>query len=221
MTRDGAILRDDITGVILCGGEARRMGGVEKPLRMLDDRSLVERVRIGLAPQVSRIVISANRDRESYARWGDTIVADETPGCGPLGGLSSVLSHVTVHEPTPFVFCCPGDAPFLDRLLVARLAETLAYGLADTETDICVPHDGDRVQHLFALLRITEREPLQAYLDAGGRSVHGWLADRRVVTVDSTDLQRSFLNINTEQDLLLVSGRSDRPTSTHHVSEHS
>ena len=95
------MLRDDITGVILCGGEARRMGGVEKPLRMLDDRSLVERVRIGLAPQVSRIVISANRDRESYARWGDSIVADETPGCGPLGGLLSALSHVTSHEPTP------------------------------------------------------------------------------------------------------------------------
>ena len=185
--------RDDITGVILCGGDARRMQGVEKPLQRLSGLPLVAHVRTRLAPQVRRVVISANREQASYAAWGDDIVADEVPDCGPLGGL------VSVHDDdTPYLFACPGDAPFLHPSLVSRLAQALDH----TEADVAVPHDGARVQHLFVLLRTGEQASMQTYLERGGRSVHGWLAGRRTITVDAPDIAGSFLNINTAQELV-------------------
>jgi len=204
--------RADITGVILCGGEARRMSGAEKPLLVLDALPLVAHVRARLAPQVQRVIVSANRSHDSYAAYGDEVVSDHTAGAGPLAGLSVAL-HASSSRPvgaTPYLFACPGDAPFLDRQLVARLAQAMT----DAEADVAVPHDGTRAQHLFLLLR-TIGQPssvglsLQAYLDGGERSVHGWLDTQRVVRVDAADIADSFVNINTPQDLL---------DAQHHVS---
>ena len=86
--------RADITGVILCGGEARRMPGVDKPLALLDGTPLVAHVHARLAPQVARVLISANRSLEAYATYGDRVVPDIRPGVGPLGGLSAALDAV-------------------------------------------------------------------------------------------------------------------------------
>lgn len=132
----------EITGIILCGGKAQRMLGAEKPLRLLSGAPLVEHVRRRLAPQVSRVVISANRELDRYAAWGDTVVPDAMAGLGPLGGLESALRVVT----TPYTFCCPGDAPLLDRQLVSRL--TVAMERVDTPVDVCFPHDEIRRAHV-------------------------------------------------------------------------
>ena len=78
--------RDDITGIVLCGGDARRMDGVDKPLQLLAGRPLVAHVCTRLAPQVSRLVISANRSFSDYLALTDTVIRDVTPGFGPLGG---------------------------------------------------------------------------------------------------------------------------------------
>ena len=63
------IRRDDITGVILCGGDARRMHGVEKSLQLLAGVPLVHHVRASLAPQVGRVLVSANREQRTYRQW--------------------------------------------------------------------------------------------------------------------------------------------------------
>lgn len=194
--------RAAITGVILCGGDARRMDGVDKPLLRLDDRPLVAHVHERLAPQVARVLVSANRTHDAYAPYGDAVMPDVIPGRGPLGGLATVLDS-PLGRATPCLFACPGDAPFLDRSLVARLARALG----DTDADVAIPHDGTQAQHLFLLLRTTgqpARGPLSvsSYLDTGARAVHGWLASQRVAIVDAADLAPSFANINTPHDLL-------------------
>jgi molybdopterin-guanine dinucleotide biosynthesis protein A len=184
--------RDDITGVMLCGGDGRRMQGLEKPLQLLDGTMLVAHVRARLAPQVSPIIISANREPSTYAQWGDEVIADRTPGLGPLGGLASVIPHVR----TPLLFCCPGDAPFLDGQLVARLRLAL-----DDDAEVAVPHDGERPQHLFLLARTSIGAQLDAYLQQGGRSVHGWLDTVPTRIVPAADIADSFRNINTLTEL--------------------
>lgn len=190
------IARADITGIILCGGEARRMHGVEKPLELLADKPLVAHVHDRLAPQVSRIVISANREALRYSTWGDTVVADTMPNCGPLGGLSAALDHVN----TAWAFCCPGDAPFLDRALVGRLADALD----ERDADMALPSDGARPQHLFLFMRASLAVSLHDYLAAGERSVHGWVARCHAASIDASDMAHSFLNINTADELLRV-----------------
>jgi molybdopterin-guanine dinucleotide biosynthesis protein A len=211
LTADASVLRrSHVTAVILCGGDARRMGGVQKALQLVSGIPLVAHVHARVSPQVARVIISANRAAATYAQWADTVLVDDVPNCGPLGGIATALRCAI----TPLLFSCPGDAPFLHETLVDRLATALAM----SDTDIAVPHDGERAQHLFALMRVSEHSSLAGYLAAGGRSVHGWLAGRSTVTVDASDIADHFVNINTEEQLV-AAGNVVREANSSVISE--
>ncbi len=188
--------RSEITGVILCGGEGRRMEGREKALELLVGIPLVLHVRRRLAPQVGRIVISANRELDRYAGWGDTVVADERAGLGPLGGLLTALDRIE----TPYTFCCPGDAPLLSTTLVAQLAAAMPARPAD----LAIPHDGERCQPLFMLLRTNLRWSLRTFLQGPGRAVRAWTDMQRSVLFDASPDREAFANANARTDLLML-----------------
>jgi molybdopterin-guanine dinucleotide biosynthesis protein A len=182
----------DITGVVLCGGEGRRMGGVEKPLLPLHGRPLAAHVLERLRPQVGPVIVSANRELKTYRAFGHPVVVDVIPGLGPLGGLASIAPHVT----TPWLFCCPGDAPRLDGGLVARLASE-----CDDARTAAYPHDGERPQYLFLLVRTAVCVSLTSYLEGGSRSVHGWMEEIGGRAVGMPELAKSFVNVNTTDAL--------------------
>lgn len=205
------------------------MGGVaggEKALVELDGVSLVAHVRTRVAPQVGRVVISANRELARYGVWGDTVVADTIGDAGPLAGVQAALRVVT----TPYVTLVPGDAPLVDRTLVARLSAAL---IARGAT-VVVPDDGERPQYLFAMLRVSPASiaSLDAYLAAGHRSVHGWYASldthshapgvppdhsdaaHHIAIVDARDIASSFTNVNTPDDLQAAARRRSPSHST-------
>lgn len=186
----------DVTGVVLCGGEGRRMGGVEKPLVPLHDRPLLAHVLDRLLPQVGHVIVSANRELDAYRALGHPVVSDDVPGLGPLGGLATVARHVT----TPWLFCCPGDAPRLDAGLVSRLAAALR-----DEVVAVYPNDGERKQYLFLLVRTSACRSLTTYLDGSARSVHGWLARVGARAADMRDIANSFTNVNTTDALTRLS----------------
>lgn len=200
------IARTDLTGIILCGGAARRMGGTEKALTIVGPTSLLGHVRARLAPQVGPIIISANRDLPGYSRWGDRVVPDLVEGAGPLGGLQAALAHVE----TPYAFCCPGDAPLLDPGLVQRLGAALRGGHAD----LAMPHDGERTQQLFLLMRTDVRDSLDRYLASGTRTVLGWTEGLRSAVHDATDIHAAFLNVNTLSALQHAAMRLGTPAAT-------
>ncbi|MBV8398639.1 MAG: NTP transferase domain-containing protein, partial [Acetobacteraceae bacterium] len=82
----------DTIGAILAGGLARRMGGGDKPLKLLAGRPLLARVAERLRPQVTGLVLNANRNVERFAPYGWPIVADSVAGYpGPLAGVLSAL----------------------------------------------------------------------------------------------------------------------------------
>lgn len=193
------IARAEVTGVILCGGAGRRMGGREKALELAACLPLVSHVRTRLSPQVGRIVISANRCLDRYAQWGDLVVADECAGMGPLGGLLSALEHVD----SRYTFCCPGDAPLLPSTIVARLAATLD----ETSADLAIPHDGERRQPLFLFLRTNLRSSLREFLRGSGRAVQDWIDLQRSALLDAAPDHENFVNINAEADLLELEHR--------------
>lgn len=188
-----------VTGILLCGGEGRRMGGEDKPLMQLAGRPLVAHVHARLAPQVSGVVLSCNRHRERYAAWGDAVVTDEVPFLGPLGGLVSALA--AVH--TPWAFTCAGDMPLLD----AHLAERLWDARAASGAELAYAHDGERAHPLCLLLQAGAAASIRAYLDRGERSVMGWLATRHACVVDCADIAASFANANTPEALAQLEDR--------------
>lgn len=188
------IARADITGLILCGGAGARFDGRDKPLELLHGAPLFVHVHERLLPQVARIVISCNRNFDAYSRCDDTTaVADDPPGCGPLGGVLAGLAHAD----TEYVFVCPGDAPFLSRTLVARLATALD----DEHADVALPHDGARRQHLFVLMRRALAAEVRRYLGTGARSVVGFVDRQRVAVIDAALERDAFINVNSAADL--------------------
>lgn len=193
----------DITGLILCGGAGTRFEGRDKPLELLRGSPLFVHVRDRLVPQVARVLISCNRNVDAYAHWHDTsVVVDDEPGRGPLGGILAGLTRID----SDYVFVCPGDAPFLSRVLVEQLAEAL-----DREhADVALPHDGSRRQHLFILMRRALAPALRRYLDAGARSVHAFIDQQRAAVVDATHERETFINVNSAADLAVAAAMSIR-----------
>src|SRR5260221_13091519 len=106
-----------ITGIVLAGGQGRRMGGVDKGLQPLHGKPMVEWVLARLRPQVNEVLINANQNPERYAALGHRVVPDAIGGyAGPLAGL-----HAGLQAPAhPFVAPGPGDSPFLPGGLVFR-----------------------------------------------------------------------------------------------------
>jgi molybdopterin-guanine dinucleotide biosynthesis protein A len=184
----------DTTGLILAGGQGRRMGGVDKGLQPLRDRPMVEWVLERLQPQVADIVINANQNRDTYARYGHPVIGDEIGGfAGPLAGLHAGLKSTT----RPFILTVPCDSPFLPRDLRMRLhAASIA-----ANADLAVAKTGDRSHPVFALVRTSVLPHLETFLQGGGRKIDAWYATLNVVEVPFDDEADAFSNINTRDEL--------------------
>jgi molybdenum cofactor guanylyltransferase len=171
------------------------MGGRDKGLVTLDGRALVDWTAERLRPQVGRLWISANRNAEQYAALAEHIVADRLDGFqGPLAGIAAALAVIE----TPWLLTCPCDTPRLPVDLGARLAAALA---ADPAADLAIAADSQREHPLHALLPAHLAPNLDAYLAAGGRSVHGWLTGLRVAVARFDDADRPFANLNDTEQL--------------------
>ncbi|HEX6138144.1 MAG TPA: molybdenum cofactor guanylyltransferase MobA [Casimicrobiaceae bacterium] len=188
------IARADVTGVVLAGGQGRRMGTVDKGLVDLDGRPLVAHVIERLAPQVRTLIINANRNAERYAAFGHPVVADAVGGfAGPLAGLHAGLRAST----TPFVVTSPCDSPFLAADLVARLAGAFDAG----PTDVAVARTFAQPHPVFALVDRAVLPHLERFLGDGGRKIDAWYASLRIAEVAFDDEADAFRNINTPAEL--------------------
>ena len=183
-----------ITGVILAGGQGRRMGGIDKGLRELRGRPMVAWVLERFAPQVDEVLINANQNANVYARLGHRVIADEIGGyAGPLAGLQRGLSEAR----HPLVATVPCDSPFLPYDLVARLHTALQ---AD-DAQLAVAKTGRQPHPVFCLCRRDVLPHLTQFLASGGRKIDAWYATLRVTEVAFDDKPDAFSNINTPEEL--------------------
>ncbi|MDR8730471.1 molybdenum cofactor guanylyltransferase MobA [Burkholderia pseudomultivorans] len=197
-----------IAGLLLAGGRATRMDGVDKGLQLLDETPLALHVLRRLAPQVDELLISANRHPDRYAELGAPfearVVPDQTPDFpGPLAGLLAGMRAARA----PLVACAPCDSPFLPTDLVARLRTALDAQHADIAMAVSVDAQHARApQPTFALLRTSLADDLAARLAAGDRKVRAWYARHKTVEVEFRD-ERAFYNANSWQELAALARR--------------
>lgn len=184
---------DQITGLILAGGRARRMGGVDKGLAELDGRPMVTHVVDRLAPQVGRIIINANRNLAVYRAWSNTVVKDRIGEYdGPLAGVASGLEAAD----TEFMLTVPCDCP----LVANDLTERMYHGLISERAEIAVATDGQRLQPVFMLLGRGLLASIESFLAAGERKIDKWFENHAVTVVDFSDESDTFLNINSIEE---------------------
>lgn len=186
-----------ITAVILAGGLARRMGGVDKGLQLINGQPMVQHVLQRLQPQVGKVLINANRHLDEYQQLGLPVCADIVSGyAGPLSGIHAALMQTS----TPYLLSVPCDSPQIPLDLVSRLSTEMSGQQADAATVVT----GDEVQrqrHPVLLLLKTElRRSLEQYLESGRRKVDDWLAGIHCVEVMFED-EAAFMNLNTPEDI--------------------
>src|SRR5215468_11576338 len=183
-----------VTGVVLAGGQGRRMGSVDKGLVLLQGRPMVRHVLERLRPQVEEILINANQHRAEYEAFGYAVFADAIGGfAGPLAGLQVGLAQAA----HPLVATVPCDSPFLPADLVSRLRGALeSHG-----ADLAVARTFDQPHPVFALVRRSLLAHLARFLEGGGRKIDAWYASLKVVEVAFDDEAAAFRNINTAEEL--------------------
>jgi len=190
--------REAITGLILAGGRGQRLGGVDKGLQPWRGRPLVDHALARLAPQVSEVMISANRNAPAYASRVTRVLADASDDFpGPLAGILAGLRAAT----TPWLAVVPCDSPCLPTDLVERLAQ----GLAGAPGAVVQRKHGDgalRLEPVCCLLSSALADDLARHLAEGGRKVEGWLSRHATpVLFERPEDAAAFANINTLADL--------------------
>jgi molybdopterin-guanine dinucleotide biosynthesis protein len=184
-----------ITGVILAGGQARRMGGEDKGLILFKDKPLISYVIATLKTQVDTLVINANRSIEQYQTFKYPVISDTLGDfCGPLAGMLSVMQTVD----SDYILTVPCDSPHISPQLRQRMMEALLIQRAD----LAVAHTDGRLQPVFCLIPCQLKDDLEKYLQQGGRKIDTWLANHNMAVVDFSDQPNSFININHPVDLI-------------------
>jgi molybdenum cofactor guanylyltransferase len=191
----------EIPGVLLAGGLARRMGGGDKPMRVIAGKTILERVIARLRPQCDGLILNANGDPTRFANFGLPVVADsvaEFPG--PLAGILAGLDWMAENRPdVKWMLSAAGDCPFLPRDLVARLDQERGK----QNTELAVAASGDQTHPVIGLWSVHLREELrQALVGEGVRKIDRWTSRYRLATVTwPTAPFDPFFNANTIEDI--------------------
>jgi molybdenum cofactor guanylyltransferase len=197
----GANAMTQVAGLILAGGQSRRMGGGDKCLRLLHHKTILARIIERARPQVSTLALNANGDPLRFAKYELPVVPDVVEGfAGPLAGVLTGLEWARVNAPAcQWLATFASDAPFLPTDLVARLLNTVEEQSADLGRAL-----SNAQEHpVFGLWRIDLAEPLRyAVVNEGIRKVDAWTARYKLVDVEfaATPID-PFFNVNRPEDL--------------------
>ncbi|XWY21063.1 molybdenum cofactor guanylyltransferase MobA [Bisgaard Taxon 45] len=182
------------SAVILAGGQARRMGGVDKGLQLFRDKPLFEHVYHRLQPQITDIAINANRNQHIYAQSGLPVFSDELAGFqGPLSGILTGLQRAQ----SDFVLFVPCDSPFFPIDLFSKLKQAVI----SQHALLAYAHDGEREHPTFCLVSTTLAPALADYLASGERRMLKFMLQHHAIAVDFSHDHTAFKNLNTLSDL--------------------
>ncbi|MEQ1638405.1 MAG: molybdenum cofactor guanylyltransferase MobA [Methylococcales bacterium] len=192
----------NVTGVILAGGLARRMNNQDKGLVIYKGQPLASYAIKAMAPLVTQTLLNANRNHEVYQQFGCPIIADHADQFdGPLAGILAAMAAAK----TEILLVMPCDSP----LMTTRHLQRLLVKLEETQSDVAVAFDGERLHPVFLAIKTTLQSSLQTYLDSGQRKIGIWLAQQNMFAVDFSDATEVFVNINTLSELAALEAQQE------------
>ncbi|CAN5861296.1 molybdenum cofactor guanylyltransferase MobA [soil metagenome] len=212
----GPVRSGALVGVVLAGGEGRRMGpGPVKPLRLLDGRPLVAHVVERLRPQVMDLVVVANDPLPGLRALKVAMIADppdiqqaaerEGRRLGPLAGILAGMEWARAHHPhAGWILTAPTDTPFLPLDLTVRLCGLMHV----PEPDVLMVRHGKRREHTLAVWSVKLAADLRrALLEEGLRRVETFAERYVLAELVWPGGAAPFLNVNTPAELSVAAGR--------------
>jgi len=185
---------NEVTGLILAGGMARRMEGRDKGLIPFRGVAIAQGIARQLNTQCGSICINANRNTAEYEKFGYTVFPDQLPDYqGPLSGMLTGLNHIA----TPWMITTPCDGPFVATDYVSRMRSAVdSSGYC-----IAVASCHDRLQPVYAMINRSIKQSLELFLESGERKIDKWYQQHEYSVVDFSDSPEMFENINTPEQL--------------------
>ena len=187
---------DDVAAFVLAGGKSTRMGADKAFLRW-HERTLLDHV-LELAHELTpRVQIVG--DRKKFASYGEAVIEDIYPGCGPLGGIHAALSTTR----SPWNLMLAVDLPLLSRALLSYLVTRAR----ETDATVTVPYVGGGLEPLCAVYRPEFAEVAKQSLEAGKNKIDLLFARVKTQRIDEERLfeagfsREMFRNVNTPEDL--------------------
>lgn len=183
--------RPSITGVIIAGGLATRMAGQDKGLVTLFGKPLYQHVLDKILPQVTHLLINANRNIAIYQQSGYPIITDTVTGfVGPLAGILAGLEH----SQTEWVLFVPCDTPFIPENLLEQL------WINKGNSNAVYAHDGEREHPTICLINKNLIVPLKQFLANGDKKLMLFLHQCQAQPVIFKGSANLFNNLNTLED---------------------
>ena len=194
-----------VSGVLLAGGQSRRMGGGDKGLLPLAGKAMLAHVIERLGPQVSAIVLNANGDPARFAAFDLPVIADTVTGfVGPLAGVLAGMRWSLAQAPQRrFIVTVPGDAPLIPGDLVSRMLAAIDAASGN----IALARSNGDLHPVIGLWPVALAADLEAALAGGVRKVLDWTGRHGTVPVDFAPTRRAgveidpFFNANTPAEL--------------------
>jgi molybdenum cofactor guanylyltransferase len=201
----GTIESSQVTGIVLAGGQSRRMGGGDKGLLELAGKPMLGHVIERLAPQVGRMIINANGDPARFAAFGLPVAGDTIEGfVGPLAGVLAGMRWSAAHAPDArWIVTAAGDAPLLPPDLVVRLVAAVGQ----RPDAIALAQSQGELHPVIGLWPVALARDLAEQLGLGVRKVLHWTDRHGTVAVPFPSVRLGgleidpFFNANTPEEL--------------------
>lgn len=198
-------MSESVVGVLLAGGQSRRMGGGDKCLLELAGKPLLAHVVERLKPQTHALVLNANGDPDRFAAFGLPVIADPVEGfAGPLAGVLAGFTWARENAPDArWIVTAASDTPFFPSDLVARLLDATG----GKYPAIALASSNDRLHPVFGLWPTALMDDLQQALEDGVRKVLHWSDSHATFTAEfetrlvGDETVDPFFNANTPEDL--------------------
>ncbi len=175
-----------VSCIILAGGQGKRAGGRDKGLVLYHNKPLIKYVIDVIKPQVDDIVISANRNINSYHQFAKQVKHDTDENYhGPLAGIAACLP-LCKHDVVLVVAC---DMPLLPGKLVKRLATGIQGKSACIAT---INH----YHQLAMLIKKNSAVSIQSHLEKNQLKLIQWVKSMPYTSVSFDDIPEAFVNLN-------------------------
>lgn len=194
-------MRQSTIGIILAGGQARRMGGGDKSFLHVGGSPMLARVIDRLRPQCASLILSANGDEKRFSAFGLPVITDDVTGsAGPLAGILASLNAIAARHPDiGWAVSVAADTPFLPADFVARL-----HGAREAAgARLACARSGGRLHPVDALWPVALRHYLRdALVRRSIRKVEEFGALHARACADwPSEPYDPFFNVNTPEDL--------------------